>query len=523
MPTQARSRPNSLGDKHQGDRVKKHRWLAPATLLVSFGLVAAACGGDNKSGSAATSAAATAAATSAASAAPATTAGGATTTAAEGPVIAPAGTGKYGQDPNNKNLYVGSNGYQLDVSKCPSDWNNNQGITSSEIDMFASYPTSGPLAGFALLYDGMRAYYDYVAQNGGIDGRKIVLTGKDDQYAPAATKTNSDEALAANKYAAFDSVLGTPNNLGIWDDTNRECMPQILNATGAPQWGDVEGHPWTTGAAALNYFSEAGLWVQWLKQKYPNGVKIASITFNNDFGNTYVHGINHYIQGTKIQLVGNFPHDPTAPNIDNQYTSAAATGAEVLLLQTTGTYCTQALADVEKGSWHPVVILSATCQSKNQFFAPLIQQGLTGKDTYTVLYVKDPLDPALANDPIIVAYNDIMKKAGLDPTKSTYFTGFAYGWYMVAILKEAASYKGGLNRANIALAAHELQVPSPILVPGIASKVDGGKDAYMVEGGQMVKYTVTDPKQLGNWVPDGQVIDTDGQLGTYATVKAAGG
>jgi branched-chain amino acid transport system substrate-binding protein len=525
VPREARSGPHSRVDEHQGDYVTRHRWLVPTTLLVSFGIVAAACGGDNKSGSAGTTAAAaaTTAATTAASAAPATTAGGATTTAAEGPVIAPAGTGKYGQDPNNKNLYVGSNGFQLDVSKCPSDWNNNQGITSSEIDAFASYPTSGPLAGFALLYDGMRAYYDYVAQNGGIDGRKIVLTGKDDQYAPAATKTNSDEALAANKYAIFDAVLGTPNNLGIWDDTNRECMPQLLNATGAPQWGDVEGHPWTSGASALNYFSEAGLWVEWLKKKYPNGVKIASITFNNDFGNTYVHGINHYIQGTKIQLVGNFPHDPTAPNIDNEYTSAAGTGADVLLLQTTGTYCTQAMADVEKGSWHPVVILSATCQSKNQFFQPLIQQGLTGKDTYTVLYYKDPLDPALASDPFIVAYNDIMKKAGLDPNKTTYFTGLAFAWYTVAILKEAASYRGGLNRANIALASHELQVPSPIVIPGIASKVDGNKDAYMVEGGQMVKYTVTDPKQLGTWVPDGPVIDTDGQLGTYATVKAAGG
>jgi len=118
----------------------------------------------------------------------------------------------------------------------------------------------------------MQNYFDYVATNGGIDGRKIVLTGKDDQYQPAATKTNSDEALAANKYAAFDSVLGTPNNLGIWDDTNRECMPQLLNATGAAQWGDVENHPWTTGAQ-LDYFSEAGLWADWLKQKYPNGVK----------------------------------------------------------------------------------------------------------------------------------------------------------------------------------------------------------------------------------------------------------
>jgi branched-chain amino acid transport system substrate-binding protein len=105
--------------------------------------------------------------------------------------------------------------------------------------------------------------------------------------------------------------------------------------------------------------------------------------------------------------------------IDNQYTSAAASGAEVLLLQTSGTYCTQGMADVEKGSWHPVVIMSGTCASKGQFFQPLIDQGLTGKDTYTILNLKDPLDPANGSDPFIKTYTDVMTKAGFDPSKST--------------------------------------------------------------------------------------------------------
>jgi len=106
----------------------------------------------------------TAAPTTAASRAPTT--GQPTTTAAAAQVIPAAGKGKYGQDPNNKNLYVGPSGYTVDVSKCPADWNINQGITNSEIDMFASYPTSGPLAGYALIYDGARAYYDQQRDRG---------------------------------------------------------------------------------------------------------------------------------------------------------------------------------------------------------------------------------------------------------------------------------------------------------------------------------------------------------------------
>ncbi len=116
-----------------------------------------------------------------------------------------------------------------------------------------------------------------------------------------------------------------------------------------------------------------------------------------------------------------------------------------------------------------------------------------------------------------------MTKAGLDPNKSTYFTGWVYAWYTVEILKEAATYKGGLNRANIALAAHAIQQTSPFVFPGMTTKLDGLKDAYLFEAGQMFQYTVTDPKQLGTFVPSGPLINLEGELGTYKTVQAAGG
>jgi hypothetical protein len=35
----------------------------------------------------------------------------------------------------------------------------------------------------------------------------------------------------------------------------------------------------------------------------------------------------------------------------------------------------------------------------------------------------------------------------------------------------------------------------------------------------MVKYTVTDPKQLADFVADGPLINNEGKLGTYKTVS----
>jgi branched-chain amino acid transport system substrate-binding protein len=420
-------------------------------------------------------------------------------------------------------VYKGTSGFEIDPKNCPSDWDPHQGITDTEIHLFDSLPTSGPLAGFGLLADGAKAYFKYINDNGGIEGRKIVLDTKDDGYKPDQTKTNVDEALGSKNYAALYATLGTPNNLAIWDTTNDECMPQLLNGTGAAQWGDVQNHPWTTGMQ-LDYFTEASLWAKWLVSEHPELTKVAELTFNSDFGHSYRNGFAYAIKGTDIEIVDAEDHEPTAPNLDNQFTTLAASGAEVLLLETSGAFCTQAMAAVEKQpTWKPLVIMSGTCGSLNQFFKPLIDQGLTGKDTYLIQNFKDVNDPANQSDPIVQLYQKTMTDQGLDYHVTTYATGWIYAWYMVDILKNAATYEGGLDRGNIMLAARNIHETNPFLLNGLTGIMDGTKDAYLTEGGQMVQYKITDPKALGTYAVAGDLIDLEGQLGTYATVQAVAG
>jgi branched-chain amino acid transport system substrate-binding protein len=509
----------------------RRTWRQPLALAAVAALAVAACGDDDdnatattQAAAAATSAAATATTAAATSGTEGTTAGtegtSAGTEATTGGSAAAAGGGPVGLVDG---VYKGgADGFQIDPADCPEDWNPKQGITDTDITFFSSMPKAGPLAGFGLIGDGIQSYFDYVNGQGGVDGHKLHLEVKDDAYTPDKTKSNSDEALGEAKYAGFLTVIGTPNNLAIWDSTNEECMPQLLNGTGAPQWGDVQGHPWTTGMQ-IDYASEAGLWAQWLQAEHPDAKTVAAVTFNNDFGKTYVSGFERFTKGTDIQVVSQQYHEPTAPDLNNQFTTMAATNADVLLIETSGVFCTQAMANLEKQqSWKPIVIMSATCGSLSQFFQPLIDQGLTGKGTNIIQYIKDVNDPAFADDAAVKLFHETAKAQGLDDKQTTYATGWVFAWYMVNILQEAAKLQGGLDRGNIALAARYINAKNPLVFDSVTQHTDGLNDGYLIEGGRMAEYQVTDAKALGTFVQAGDLIDNDGGIGTYTDFQAGG-
>ncbi len=517
---------------------KRLYWRAGA-LLAAAAMTAVACGGDD-SGSAATDASAAATTVDGSAAAkPASTSAGtstATSGAAAGDieasweqqrakVVARIKDGKYGLDEATKTL-TGPGGLTVDVGACAEGWSNTEGLTDTEIKLGQTLSQSGNTADFGNMTKAWVAYMDHINEKfGGITDskgvtRKLTLVSKDDGYDPARTIPLVDELLDNDKVFALTNG-GSANTLRTYEKVNDRCVPQLFVWTGHPAWGDPVNHPWTMGSI-LGYSTEATLWGQYMENTLPQGATIAALVMNNDFGRSYLDGLQRFIDKSDhgFKLVTEL-FEPAAPTIKNEMTTLASKSPDAFVMMATGTPCSQAIIEAAE---------NGMAGSAKQLWQPSVCKplSLVGKDAVGDaadgwLIVGggqiDINDPTVADQPAIVWAKQVLDDAGLDPKSSSNLgAGFYLGWPVIETIRIAAQLDGGLNRTNLILAARSLDLESPFLLPGIRITTNGNEDAYPIEGSEIAKF---DAKQQ-TWVRQGDIIDLSGKSGLCAWDATAG-
>lgn len=402
-------------------------------------------------------------------------------------------------------------GVVVDTEDCPSDWSDTAGITDSEIRMGMSLAESGPFATFGPIDDGMRAYYDYINENDPIDGKQIVLESRDDAYDPARTLANVEEMLETGEIFAFDHIIGSPQNLAIQDLLNDECVPQMLNGTGHPAWGDPADYPWTSGGL-LSYNTEAQLWCNYVTDEIGEGTTVAGLFVDNDFGAAYQNVIEGCADEGRIDLVQAVTVDPASPDITDEITTLAATGADVAMLGISGSFCSQAMASIAQSSWDPEQLLSNTCQSISTYFEPIEP---AGHGVLTLSYVKETGDPAFADDEAVQLARQILQDAGLDPDRGSAITGLQFAMQTEPFLRAAAEMEGGLTRTNLLRAIWNADHVNPMQLDGMQAITDGTNDAYLVEGARFARYQFDEASGEGRYEYVTDLISVEGETGTY--------
>ena len=458
---------------------RRRRWT---TFVIAASLVAAACGDDD----------------------------GGTTTAGGGESPEPAESAAGGEVSLDEPLEVAP-GTVLPLPDCPSDWSDTAGIDEDTIRLGMSLPESGPVAALGEVDDGARAWFDDVNETDPIAGKRIELISADDAYDPARALANVTEMMDTDEPFAFTFIIGTPPNLAVHDPLNDACVPQVYNATGLPRWGDPANYPWTIGGL-LAYNTEARMWCDHIAQELGEGATVAGLFMDNDLGLAYLEEMEVCAEEGIIDLAETAVHDPAAPDVIAQMTTLAATDAQAVVLGTTGAPCPQAMKFVDSSSWDPLVLIHGGCESIATYFKPIDPAG------EGVLVASTAKDPTTADDdPAMEHAVQVLRDAGLDPFAGASLSGARGAASIEQLLRAAADMEGGLTRTNLMRAMWNADFENPLFVDGVRQRSKGAEDAYLIEAAQMSRYRAPAAGETsGRYEPVGEIIDVEGETGTYA-------
>ena len=356
------------------------------------------------------------------------------------------------------------------------------GITDTEIKLGGSYPFSGPASAYKSIRDGARAQFEFVNDQGGVDGRKIKFVTLDDGYEPPRAVQNARRLIQQEKVFALFNTLGTPNNLAIWDYVNKQEVPHLFVATGASDWGeDIEAHPFTIGWQP-DYVTEAQTYAAYLKKEKPSA-KVAALYQNDGFGKDLLGGFEKAIEGSNIEVVAKESYEVTDPAITSQMRKLAGSGADTFLNITTPKFSAQAIAAVTKSDWKPLHILNNVGASKTLVLTPV---GLdNAKGIVSTSYFKDPEDPQWRDDAAMKEYKTALKKYSPRSNPNDPFN--VYGWAAAATMVEALNNMEEPTRDSLMDAVRNLDTEIPILLPGINVQTSD-TDGYPLEAMQIMRF-----------------------------------
>lgn len=168
---------------------------------------------------------------------------------------------------------------------------NEPGITATTIKLGITSPLTGIAApGYSKIPGAMKAYFDYVNANGGVNGRKITLVSKDDQYIPATAVAKANELILRDRVFALVGTLGTASTKALTSSTqlSKRGIPSLFVNTGWSGFADKKAYP-TTFTILPSYQMEAKIMAKFIKDKYA-GKKLALIYQDDDFGRDALAG-----------------------------------------------------------------------------------------------------------------------------------------------------------------------------------------------------------------------------------------
>jgi branched-chain amino acid transport system substrate-binding protein len=369
------------------------------------------------------------------------------------------------------------------------------GITASSITIGGTHPITGPASLYKTISAAESAYFAYVNDQGGVNGRKINYIVKDDAYDPSKTVPLAQQLVESDKVFAIYGSLGTAPGLATWDYLNSKKVPQVFLATGDSYWGFChyskcggKKYPYTFGWQP-DYPGESRQYGKYIAANYPNA-KVGVLYQNDAFGKNYYAGLRIGLGAKKGNIVDAESYDvATQANLTQQILSMRSKSADILVIFATPSPTITALVTATKVGWSRQATFIGNVSSNRIFMLAAAANGGDVTNVFGTTYVKS--STVDKGDPGMVLAGNILDKyasslrPSFDRGDSNIVYGLAKAWNFVYALKKAGKNP---TRASLVRSLNTMNTKAdPFLPAGFVIKT-GVKDAFPLEQLRMIKW-----------------------------------
>ncbi|GAA2987541.1 ABC-type branched-subunit amino acid transport system substrate-binding protein [Microbacterium terrae] len=256
------------------------------------------------------------------------------------------------------------------------------GVTDDTVTIGTHTPLTGPAAaGYSSISAAATAYFEFLNDNGGVNGRSIEYIVKDDGYNPATTQTVVRELVQEDEVFAIVNGLGTPTHTSVLDFLNQNEVPDLFVASGSTSWNQPEKYPFTFGFNA-DYVVEGAALAQYAADEYP-GKKVCLLGQDDDFGDEMIEGAELALGADGLTHVERY--SVSNQDVTAQVGALQAAGCEINILATINGFSALAIGTAAQLGWFPMWFSSSSGASYETLVeylgadvGPQLLQGLVG-------------------------------------------------------------------------------------------------------------------------------------------------
>jgi branched-chain amino acid transport system substrate-binding protein len=338
------------------------------------------------------------------------------------------------------------------------------GVSDTEIKLGQSTPLSGPASAFgAGAGRAVVGYFEMLNAQGGVNGRKINFTQLDNAYSAPKAVEQSRRLVEDVGVLAEIGTIGTAPNVAIQKYLNGKQVPQLFITAGGRRFNDPNAFPWTVPLYP-DFETEGRVVAKYILAVHPDA-KIGVFYQNDDFGRDYLRGLRAGLGAKASQIIAEASYELADPTIDSQIVQLKAAGVDTLIEQSAAKAAAQSIRKVHELNWNPLHIIGASSASVETVLKPA---GLeASKGLVTTQFLKQPGDPAWADDEEVKAYKNFLKTYAPAANPDDYSVIVAY-MNVNAVTLALKKCGDQLTRENLIHQAISLNGERmPLMLPGI--------------------------------------------------------